>query len=445
MSYYAIEDKDVFTGFHRGALSGLDAIGREKVKQDRFSYYYSRERYARLLYRIPGTGIHRRREKPVCKASPGSSLHECLLRSTAQDLRAVASAADIKLPKNCRKAELVEFLNVELPKQVDVFDEAISYLGLEALTIVQKLLEGESVSMNEYSRGSDLGAFPFAFLCADGNASSWFMPQELRDAFSKVDTRRYSEHLKMHDDIARLVLTHTVLGGIVPLQDVLDSYRQLVPGDSFDEEQFLQAVRELTRDWNSMFNRWEYEGVDYIVFAAYPVSAERCDCYDFMDGSSKNYRLESIWDVQRWASLVSLHSQVLPRAGMDDLLDVSVGDYVYGLPCVQELVSFFDQHVPSNENEYEFADRAVDELICNFMFKHHALAAELRRLTRQGWYLCEGFNSAPTLTSLVVRLYQELPRWEFNGWSEVEFIDMQGYPCLIGEAPLAAEELALAS
>lgn len=445
MSYYAIEDKNVFSGFHRGALSGLGASRREEAKQEGFCFYYSRERYTRMLYRAPDTDIYRRGEKPVCKAGPGSSLHECLLRSTAQDLRAVASAADIKLPKNSRKAELAEFLNVELPKQVDRFDKAISDLRLEALAIVQKLLEGESVSMNDYSCRSELGAFPFVFLCADGNAYSWFMPQELRDAFSEVDTCRYSEHLKMHADVAQLVLAHTVLGGIVPLQDVLDAYKRLVPEDSFDEGQFLRVVRELTRDWNSMFKRWNYGGVDYLALAAYPVGSEGCEHYDFMDSSSRSYRLESIWDDGRWVSLASLHKQVLPRAGMDDLLDVSVGDYVYGLPCVQELVSYFDQHVPNNENEYEFADRAVDELICNFMFKRHTLAAELKRLTRQGWYLCEGFNSAPMLTSLVVRLYQELPRWEFNGWSEVEFIDMQGYPCLIGEGPLAADELALAS
>lgn len=445
MSYYAIEDKDVFSGFHRGVLSGLDANRREEVKQERSSFYYSRERYARMLYRVPDTGIHRRGEKPVCKASIGSSLHECLFRSTAQELRWVASEAEIKLPKNCRKAELVEFLNAELPKQADRFDEAASNLGLEALLIVEKLLEGEPVRTPGYSRRNELEAFPFAFLCEDGDACSWFMPQELRDAFSKVDVRRYSERLTTRGDIAQLVMTYTVLGGIVPVQDVLDAYKQSVPEGSFDEGQFFQTVRELTRDWKSMFKRWKYEDVDYIVLAAYPVGSECCEHYDFIDSSSRYYRLESIWDDKCYASLVSLHKQVLPRVDMDDLLHVSVGDYVYGLPCVQELTSFFDRHVPSNEDEYEFADRAVDELICNFMFKRHTLAAELKRLTRQGWYLCEGFNSAPMLTSLVVRLYQELPRWEFNGWSEVEFIDMQGYPCLIGEVPLAADELALAS
>ena len=67
------------------------------------------------------------------------------------------------------------------------------------------------------------------------------------------------------------------------------------------------------------------------------------------------------------------------------------------------------------------------------------------RLTRQGWYLCEGFNVAPMLTSLVVGLYKGLPRWELNGWSEVEYIDMQGYPRLIGESLLVADDLALAS
>ncbi len=48
----------------------------------------------------------------------------------------------------------------------------------------------------------------------------------------------------------------------------------------------------------------------------------------------------------------------------------------------------------------------VDELICNFLFRRHTLLAELERLTRKGWYLSEGFNVAPMLTSLVVGLYR---------------------------------------
>ncbi|MBR3224052.1 MAG: hypothetical protein IKF78_01875 [Atopobiaceae bacterium] len=129
----------------------------------------------------------------------------------------------------------------------------------------------------------------------------------------------------------------------------------------------------------------------------------------------------------------------------DDMLHKSVSEYVYGLPCVQSLTSYFDLHVPSGENEYTFADRMVDELICNFLFRRHTLLAELERLTRQGWYLCEGFNTAPMLTSLVVGLYRGLPRWELNGWSEAEYIDMQGYPSLIEESLLVPNEFALAS
>ena len=130
---------------------------------------------------------------------------------------------------------------------------------------------------------------------------------------------------------------------------------------------------------------------------------------------------------------------------MDDLRCKSAGEYVYGLSCVQSLVSYFDLHVPSDQNEYTFADRMVDELICNFLFRRHTLLAELGRLTRQGWHLCEGFNAAPMLTSLVVGLYRGLPRWEFNGWSELEYLDMQGYPYLIGETLLVPNEFVLAS
>lgn len=197
--------------------------------------------------------------------------------------------------------------------------------------------------------------------------------------------------------------------------------------------------------YQSPFKRWVHEGVTYVALTAYPIRIDDYDYYGLTDSLARNYRLEPMRNDELYASLASCHQQVLSRAGMGDLAHKSVSEYVYGLPCVQSLVSYFDLHVPRGEDEYIFADLMVDELICNFLFRHHTLLAELERLTRKGWYLCEGFNTAPTLTSLVVGLYRGLPRWEFNGWSEVEYIDMRGYPCLIGESLLVPNEFALAS
>ena len=445
MSYYAIEDKNVYTGFHCGALGGLDANKREEAKL-RMSHSYLWDSYTRLLDRIPNLNARAREKKPVCKAGPGSSLRDCLLGSTVSDLRNIAQGARIELSGASRKADLVELLFNKLPKQVERFDEVVSNLGLDAISVVERLLEGELVGAGRQWCTNGMGSFPFAFLCNKESKLTWFMPLELREAFAKVDVHKYSSRLETHAAVARLLSTYVVLGGIVPVQEVLDACKQSIPEDLFSEELAMQAVRKLTRDWRSPFNRWEHEGVTYIILSAYPVRADdRAECCDFEDDFSRNCRLESMGDNELYVSLVSCRQRVLPRAGMDDLLHKSVNEYVYGLSCVQSLVSFFDLHVPSDENEYTFADRMVDELICNFMFKHHTLHAELGRLTRQGWYLCEGFNTAPVLTSLVVGLYRGLPRWELNGWSEAEYLDMQGCPCLIGESLLVPNEFALAS
>ncbi len=445
MSYYAIEDKNAYTGFHCGALGSLDVSKREEEVKRKASCYGFYDRYTRLLDRAFGLDVHTTDSRSACKASPGSSLNDCLLRSTAQELRRIASIARISIPSKSKKADIVKILEDGLPKQVDRFDEVVSHLNLQALSVVERVLKGEFVETGRYLCEGGMGSFPFAFLCGRDGKAIWHMPQELREAFANVDVHKYSEHLEMRASVSQLILTHTVLGGITPVQEVLDSYKQTLPEDSFDEGQFMRVVHELTRDCWGMYRRWEHEDVTYIVLAAFPVYENNAVRYYRADGYAGDYRLESMWDTELYASLVPLHKQSSPRAVMDDLLNKPVSEYVYGLPCVQALVSYFDRHVPECEGEYTFADRMVDELICNFMFRHHTLAAELQRLTRQGWYLAEGFNAAPLLTSLVVGLYRGLPRWEFNGWSEVEYIDMQGYPRLIGESLLAGDEFALAS
>ena len=444
MTYYAIEDKNVYTGFHRGALGGLDANEREEARLKRYRSY-SWSSYTRLLDRIPNVDVRNREERRVCKASLGSSLRDCLLGSTVCDLRNIADGARIALSRVSRKADIAEILVNELPKQVDRFDEVVSGLGLEALSVVGRLLEGEFVGEKQYPYAYGIDSFPFAFLCKGEGNPTWFMPRELREAFSEVDVHKYTKRQGTYTGVARLLSTYVVLGGIVPVQELLDAYQQSIAEDSFSGEEAMQAVHELTSGFRRPFYRWEHEGVAYVALAAYPIRANDREHCDFTDSASRNYCLESMRDDELYASLVSCHQQVLPRAGMDDLRYKSVSEYVYGLPCVQSLVSYFDLHVPRDQNEYTFADRMVDELICNFLFRRHTLLAELERLTRQGWFMSEGFNAAPMLTSLVVGLYRGLPRWEFNGWSEVEYIDMLGYPCLIGETLLVPNEFVLAS
>ena len=444
MTDYTIEDRNVYTGFHRGALGGLDANEREEAKL-KSSRSYPWSSYIRLLDRIPNLDVRKREERRVCKASLGSSLRDCLLGGTVCDLRSIAYGARIALSRVSRKADLVEILVNELPKQAERFEEVVSGLELDALSMVEHLLEGEFVGEQQYPCTYGMDSFPFAFLCQREGNPTWFMPPELREAFSEVDVHKYSKRRRTYAGVARLLSTSVVLGGIVPVQEVLDAYRQSIPEDSFSEEEAIQAVRELTRDLRGPFYRWEHGGVAYVALAAYPISANDPGYCDFADGFSRDYRLESVGDDGLYASLVSCHQRALPRAGMDDLRCKSAGEYVYGLSCVQSLVSYFDLHVPSDQNEYTFADRMVDELICNFLFRRHTLLAELGRLTRQGWHLCEGFNAAPMLTSLVVGLYRGLPSWEFNGWSELEYLDMQGYPYLIGETLLVPNEFVLAS
>ena len=133
-------------------------------------------------------------------------------------------------------------------------------------------------------------------------------------------------------------------------------------------------------------------------------------------------------------TLAQRHDGLMARAATDALADKTVADYVYGLDCVRQLTDYFDTHVPIHEDDWNFAYKETDAIIGDFMFGRATLSNVLGRLTKKGWYLAEGSNAAPKLTQLVCKLYREIPRWEFNGWSEQEVIDMQGLPCLIGES-----------
>lgn len=122
-----------------------------------------------------------------------------------------------------------------------------------------------------------------------------------------------------------------------------------------------------------------------------------------------------------------------------------IASFVYNLPSVVALTSYFDAHVPRNESDLTFADFMVDRLIGSFLVGNAKLVSVLKELTNEGWFLSEGSNVAVELTMLVRDLYLNLPRWEFNGWSQREYLDMLDVPCLISESSRFYENLDLAS
>ena len=404
MSDYEIYDEKTYRTFHTGSLHGLDPDQR-RLRQESCAY----ESHRRLLA-PPRREDHRFVSLSECKASPGAALSEVLRTLTVYMMHNIARRTGIQLPSGLRKLELVNRMASQLPQHTDWLEKRAHTLDDESFHVLCKLLTDGDVLAEQAPAYVSADLSPFVYLCRREGIPVYSMPPELRSVLAGLDIQAIDKWRLANKDVDRLLHNFTTLGGVARIADLYDTFRELDSARIFDKTQFFEEVRQRTEYCNAPFIQWEHDGESFVTSACLKDSQ--------ITGNA----------------LASRHADIIPRAASDFFITGSVEDYVYALDSVRQLTSYFDDHIPDHESELFFADEMVDSLIGDFMFGRASLETVLRRLTRSGWYLAEGTNAAPKLTHLVCKLYREIPRWEFNGWSEQEFTDMQGLPCLVGES-----------
>ena len=437
MRYDGIKYDETFYGFHKGRLSGLDAQSRLEKQRNEERWYGTS---SRLFDTPPIAGVlFDRISGANTKASADASLEEVLSGCVLQDLNLALRRAGISTKSGQRKANLVALLAEELPKAVEGLRSAAQQFESEAVTLLQRTLKGETVHYKRLNGFFSIpSAFPFVFVTQAGRECIAFTPRELREAFSTVDLDPYKDGKRALETTNQALHAVTSLCGVMPL----DSVFALLSRDeenALTREQFDTAVRLLAahRNWPT-YSLLESDGVTYVTRCQRCWTSpskteffwERHTAYD-----NWGYRYSNTAAPAREDELLAQqHAVPITRFEAGFSVFSAIDEFVYGLPCVQRLTSYFDAHVPSDWDDYSFADKMVDLLIHLVLIEGVHLKAILAWLTRTGWYLSEGSASAPVLTKLICDLFSELPRWEYGGWSEREYLDLMNLPYIISES-----------
>lgn len=402
---HEIHATDSYHSFHIGQLYGLNQEQR-RLKQESHYTFASHQR----LLAPPRQDNTFHANLSECKAAPGAALNEVLRALTVDKIRDIAYRTGIQLPSALRKAELVDRVASKLPQRTDRLEKLAHSLDDASLCVLCKVLTDGDVLAGQAPAHVSTDISPVVYLCRREGIAVYSMPRELRSALAGLDIQAIENHRRAKNDIDRLLHDFTTLGGVARISELYDAFQELESANAFDEAQFSEEIRLRTRDYDAPFHTWKHNGESFVTSTHLKDS-----------------------QISRQV-LASRHAGIIPKAASGFFTVGSVADYVYALESVRQLTSYFDGHIPDREGELFFADKMVDSLIGDFMFGRASLSTVLHRLSQRGWYLAEGTDAAPKLTHLVCKLYREIPRWEFNGWSEQEFTDMQGLPCLVGES-----------
>lgn len=432
-------------GFRTGCLAGLEGEEREeRIRQERRLYGYHSPRFLETP-RLDYVGVDRR-TRANTTAPAGSSLEEALTGATLTSLREAARKLGIKKMSAAPREELMERLMRAVPLETKRFEELLTITDNEAFETLKRALLGKQVSHPVVRPRHNIpDLLPFAFASQQDASCVTFMPPELQAAFGGVDINRIERNRSLKLEVISTIHTYVTLCGVAPLDEVYAYFHSQTELEDVTMEAFFHVIQTVTEWQGNLFRLVEFEGVTYLVHRAIDIKrgflAHDSQMDQEVDRWLYAHSVESWFyatdDTQppaghSWEVLFKQQRGVAARLSGDmPIKDVS--RFIYGLPCVRALTGYFDNHIPYGEDDYTFSDNMVDLLIYLFLVKGSSLSDVLRWLSRTGWNLGEGTNSSPELTRLVYRLSRQLPRWEYHGWSEEEYLDLMNLPALISD------------
>lgn len=104
-----------------------------------------------------------------------------------------------------------------------------------------------------------------------------------------------------------------------------------------------------------------------------------------------------------------------------------VYEWIYGLPATEKLHSYLDEHVPDGEDDYSFADGAIEDLVPLMQLgirSADSFRGYMDALSDWGFIPNEGM--VQTVIGLLMNMANSIPVWSNNGWPPQELFERDG-------------------
>lgn len=429
------EDDALPAGFHRGVLAGLAPGEREDAV---------REHMVRIASALaPDRGDFDRRTR---KHEPVSSLADCLMLLTKDELESIAQVLGMGGLSRLRKAEMVSELVAELPMATPALESRLLFASDEDYRLARKVAGGERVTFG----ADDLRAHafewpmePYTFMFRGSDGYTVLAPDEMLPAFAAVDFDAVDRMRRQNAQALSCVEACAMLCGVASLDDVYDQYRALV-GDVLEREDFNALVESEAMVGQAAFDLWTYMPTDYVIHytlgADYmaqeyarsqqralgemlrnPETGElRTPLDRFVDAARADLAGELEWLEQYKRELVESQSNLPMKPLSRSLLENDLlGELLDDANCAR-LRAYFDAHVPDGEDDYSFADRVVEQVVLSSIE-----SGSLQEIF--GYLMDRGFDRLDDqdgrLSLLVTNVFNAMPSWENNGWSPQELYE----------------------
>lgn len=449
-SYGLRESESSSRGFHRGALQGLVGEERERLVMDR------------LVAESGGLAEYAKGRLSASQVKPpvDRRLRTALQGLSMDMIRGILRRAGVGGRSGLRKTELVELAcsSFDAEQSVQLIADMLQCLDNRQLALVAGLaVEGDGSRWFEPNDYGLAPSAPFTFAYPEEDGFRVFMPDELRHpAVAQIASELMGYRARL-DEAASVLDGCTQCCGVIAVDDAYDIYlANFVDPLPYDEfEDLLDPDCDLCASESLVFDGGLYavhftlgEGMarsDALrdarrvvmeeamadLCAANPVAGldDVVDRALQEDGRIARSVSERFHELHRRyltaskkvvARLIECHAgrerKLLSHFGVED-------DFyraAYSSPEALALRECLDSMVPDSENDYFFAERALED------FAAAAVEGGRLDLAMEG-LLCHGYDVRVPETARLIRLatnlFNALPMWENNGWSPAELCE----------------------
>lgn len=285
---------------------------------------------------------------------------------------------------------------------------------------------------------------PFTFIFRRGTETIAWMPPETRDALARADLASIRSVRRRLLEVRMAAKGMATMCGIVSVSDLYERYRRAV-SQPLTRRQFETALDELeSYDNRDDYARWHHHGRDYVISVELS-DASACarvtrESYvghiigDAAAGSGDEPLVVGLTeeDENEFFRLVAQKEDELEQARLS-LLDLDRPKLAPELPApmlhespiralmkldaLRALRAFVDAHIPTDQDEYEFADIFCRSIVVSAVLMCETYNETMDIICLYHMEGCEGGTYSDTLGRLVTNAYNALPRWDLNGWS----------------------------
>ena len=412
------EGEQMPEGWHRGTLAGLSGEEREKRVDS----------YLEASLDDGGQMLETKLRMQAVVGEPVETLEECLATCLKRDeMVRLCKVLDLKRYGNKNKKALAAMLAGPLTAAADAMQNDLALCSPQAFELFGRLVkcggrcEDEIEAFRDYTKVPE-PLRPYVCQFRFGGKLVSVLPKELRAAAGRIDLEALA-YERDHEDAAlccaeamgeyygMLTLREAYdlyCGAVVDAYSLEDFVALLMREDSFDDLTFV------LQQWNDESYLMHYSVSDkhltQLIAERYQSDLERAVRQAYGSGGNQK-PLEQVYakmqeeyqkeleDLDAYRKRVVEMRARTPRRPLDAAAaEGRTHDRFFGLSAVVQLRDFYDAHVPDGEDDYTFADRAVEDLVTHAIDLGN-VDAYLDAIERVGWNKC---SEDPNLLSRLV-------------------------------------------